>query len=717
MELDDLQKTSSAPLDPVMQFEGFLQLHENPVGTFVYRKRIIEMLARNETWLDIDYNDMMLHDPNLAKVLHENPVEIMKKAGQAITNIAHDITSGTTKLDQVMQPRFYNLGMYHQVTIRGMRAEHVGKLVSMAGTIIRATQPLPEVTIARFECTACGVSHDVQQLSDDLVYPAICNAGGCQNKARKNFKFIDRGSRLANWQQVRVQEHVEESRGSGMPRWVDCILMDDLVDKHLPGEHVIITGYLNALLQKIKGATGTSKVLRYMLHVNHVMAEATDPDQLEITEEDEKKIKELAATPGIHDMIWRSIAPEIHGMDMVKEACALQLFSGSGGATKSGHKLRGDIHVLVMGDPSTGKSVLARAVIKLLLGSRGVVGQGVTGAGLAASIVRDEYTGNVSIEAGALVLADCKICVIDEFDKLKAADRVMVNEVMEQQTASIDKAGLHMQLNARVSILACANPKLGRWNDKLTIGENINMDAPLLSRFDILLVVLDEPDEAVDKGIAHHVTALHMAPAGLEAGEARAIVAPIDTPLLVKYIQYARNECKPRITATSQAMIEEFYTNSRKLHASKDDPIPIVVRSLEGIIRMCEARAKMALRETVLDEDVDAVTALYKKATGQITVDKETGKFDVDVVQLGSTQSKRQAATRLRDLIRKIREENGGEPVSRDALISRLQYGNENVAWRVGNRVDEARLDEALERLKKETMIIEKKNGMYVDVK
>jgi len=710
MELDDPLQPAQGPVDPVAQFEDFFQLFENPTGTFPYLKKINDMIVKKEISVDIDFNDIMLHDPELGKILHEKPSEILNKMSQAIVNIAHDITNGAIKLTDMLNARVFNVGAYHSCTIRAIRAEHVGKLICVRGTIIRATQPLPEVSVAIFECVPCGAKHTVEQFYEELEYPAICNTGGCKNMAKKNFRFIDKESHFMDWQQIRIQEHAEEAKGTGMPRWVDCILTNDIVDKFHAGEHVIATGYLKALLQKVKTGTGTAKVLHYMLTGNHVMPETTDPDQLEITEDDEKHIKALAATPGIHDLIARSIAPEIRGMEGVKDACGLVLFSGTSGTRTSGHKLRGNIHLLVMGDPSTGKSALTRAVSKLLPGSMFTVGQGVSGAGLTAAVLRDEYTGNWTLEAGALVIAAGKICVIDEFDKLKPADRVAVHETMEQQTATVDKAGIHTSLNANTSIIALANPKLGRWDSKLTIGENINLPTPLLSRFDIVFIVLDKANEITDNQVAGHVVNLHMNPSDLDMDEAKAIEPPIEAALLRKYIQFARAEYKPRVTRGVRDQIVAFYSNMRKQHASDDDPIPIVARSLEGLVRMCEARAKMALRETVLDDDFLAVKKLYLDSMSQVMLDAKTGKFDVDSLLAGKPRSTTKNAMALREMMKNLQEVTHGEALDVKDIIERAKFTPPGIK-------DSNEVEKLLEILKKEAFIIEKRNGFYFVVK
>jgi len=696
-----------APKDPVAKFEDFFKTYENPAKFFVYHKKIIEMQMKGERSLDIDYNDLMLYEPGLAKELTENPKEYIKKASQAMTNILHENeNTKNVKLTDIYFARFYNMKAYCQIPLREIRAAHVATMISVSGIIIRSTKPLPEVMVASFQCAICDADHEVEQFTDDLIYPSICNVGGCKNTKKSEFRLLEKKTKWVDWQQIRIQERMEESKSSAIPRHLDCILTDDIVDKFRPGERVTLTGQLRAIMEKKQGST--ARIMQYQLVVNHIESEVADPEQLEITDEDEKIIKDLAKEKDIHERIPRSIAPEIKGMEHVKEGFGLALFGGVTKTMKSGHRMRGDIHEFVAGDPSTGKSQILAATIRLLPGSYKASGQGSTAAGLTAAVLKDEFTGNMTLEAGALVLADGHICGIDEFDKMKLADQTVIHEQMEQQTISINKAGISAQLNARTTILALSNPKLGRYDKNLTITENIKLSPPLLTRFDLLFIVTDEPNEKIDAEIADQIVALHMNEEDLTDEEKKSIVAPIEPSLLRKYIQYARRECFPKIPREIKSIISEYYVKARK-KINPNDPIGMVARSLEGILRMCQARAKQALRDKVTEEDVQAVFKLYEESMKQVAYDQETQTFDVDQIQSGKKTSKINKMKKLYDIIKNLQEEIKNEPVDSKDIIERAQFAP------LGFKEDET-LD-LLEQLKKEVMIIEKKSGHYLIVK
>nr|MDO8109381.1 LAGLIDADG family homing endonuclease [Candidatus Sigynarchaeota archaeon] len=281
--------------------------------------------------------------------------------------------------------------------------------------------------------------------------------------------------------------------------------------------------------------------------------------------------------------------------------------------------------------------------------------------------------------------------------------------IILHNSISISKAGIVANLNSRTSIIAAANPKLGRYDDNLTISENINLQPTILSRFDLIFIIKDKPNEKNDAQIADHILKLHMPPDKLAPGD-EAIEAPIDHVLLKKYIRYARKECEPQMNADASQKIKEFYVKLRKAaEGDKEAPIPIVARTLEGLIRLSESHAKMALRKEVLVQDVEAVVDLQEKSMKQVSWDQERQQFDVDGLQLGKSHSKRERMSKLYSIIKNLQEEGKDEPVDLDTIKERARFAPLNCK--------EEEVDQLIEQLKKDAMVVEKKNGKFLVVK
>jgi DNA replicative helicase MCM subunit Mcm2 (Cdc46/Mcm family) len=398
---DDMGVT--APQDPVAKFEEFLRLFEDPVGTFVYLNKIKYIIADSEKTrtLAVDFTHLMRHDPQLAKDLHENPTEYLKKANQAAVNILHDQSNGTIKLTDEYFVRFTNVPSSYCIKLRKIRASHMERLYAVSGSLIRATNVRPEIKMASFECKSCGALHDIQQLDEELSYPAVCNIGGCKNSKKTEFRLIGRTSQFIDWQQIRIQEMPEELSAGSMPRYLDALLFHDLVDTFRPGDRVRLVGNIKIAPIKKQGP-GQGRVFMQLMHVNSIYSEEETHSE-EINEEDEEKIKALAKDPFIHTKIIRSISPGLYGMEMEKLATALSLFGGVHKVRGAGHNIRGDIHILLMGDPGTGKSQLIKAASKLAPRAIYTSGQGSTAAGLCVSGDSEVYLSNGLVPISQLV--------------------------------------------------------------------------------------------------------------------------------------------------------------------------------------------------------------------------------------------------------------------------------------------------------------------------
>jgi replicative DNA helicase Mcm len=386
-----------------------------------------------------------------------------------------------------------------------------------------------------------------------------------------------------------------------------------------------------------------------------------EPETVLISPEEEGKILELAKDPWVHRKILRSIAPSIYGYEHIKEAIMYLLF---GGAAKHfpDITIRGDMNVLLVGDPGTAKSQLLQYVAKIAPRGLYTSGRGTTAAGLTAAVLR-EKAGGMTLEAGALVLADKGIAAIDEMDKMRPEDRVAIHEAMEQHTVSIAKGGIVATLNARTAILAAANPSLGRYDPYRTVAENIALPVTILSRFDLIFVLRDVPEKELDTKMTEHILDLH------KTGVAP-VEPPIATDLFRKYISYAKN-VKPVLTKEALERLKDFYLLMRSASEAEGTPVAITARQLESLVRVAEARARLALRKEVLAEDAETAVAIMKRSLEEVGIDVSSRKFDIDIIMTGKPKSVRDKLSIILGLISSMEKETG--MVEKTRLLERLQ--------------------------------------------
>jgi replicative DNA helicase Mcm len=434
----------------------------------------------------------------------------------------------------------------------------------------------------------------------------------------------------------------------------------DLVDLARPGDHVAVVGMVRAEASTVPGV-GKQRVFRLNLDANHIDVRSKEPEASITSPEEEKKILDIARDPWVHRNVIRSIAPSIYGYEHIKEAIMYLLF---GGVVKQLEDItiRGDMNALLIGDPGTAKSQLLQYVSRIAPRGLYTSGRGTTAAGLTAAVLR-ERGGGMSLEAGALVLADKGVACIDEIDKMRPEDRVAIHEAMEQQTVSVAKGGIVATLNARTSLLAAANPALGRYEPYRTVAENITLPVTILSRFDLIFVIRDQPDKETDAKMSEHILGLH------RRGLMRAEV-PIPTQLLRKYISYAKN-IKPQLSEAALQRLKDFYLEMRIAGGeSEASPIAITARQLESLVRIAEARARVALRKEILAEDAEAAVNIMKKSLSEVGIDIATGKADIDLIYSGKPKSMRDRLQIILSTIVEMEKETG--MVEKAALLDKL---------------------------------------------
>jgi replicative DNA helicase Mcm len=422
------------------------------------------------------------------------------------------------------------------------------------------------------------------------------------------------------------------------------------------------------------------------LECNSIEIAEKEFEEVQIDDKDEEEILDLSRDLNVYRKITHSIAPTIYGNEDVKEAIALQLFGGISKEMPDGSHLRGDIHVLLIGDPGIAKSQLLRYVVKLSPRAIYTSGQSSTSAGLTATAVKDEFgDGRWTLEAGALVLADMGVAAVDEMDKMQKEDRSALHEAMEQQTISVAKAGITATLKSRCALLGAANPKYGRFDDFAPIGEQINMPASLLSRFDLIFVMGDKPDPKRDGAIADHILKAHSIGETIAQHsrtpipgvnddyireQLKPVTPDIDPQLFRKYVAYAKRTCFPRLTDAAREALIDYYMRLRGLASESNKPVPVTARQLEALVRLAEASARIRLSNSIEPADSERVIGIVDTCLRQVAYDAKTGSFDIDKVVTGFSKGKRDLIRRIKEVIRELADESGRSQI--DAVIEQI---------------------------------------------
>ena len=635
---------------------------ERFLGQPKYEERIAAIPLEGSRSLVVDFFDLYELDVDLAAELLNAPDDILLSLSKA-----------AYKKLQMRDREYANeVGELHvrvsslpdETSVRDVRSQNITHLIQISGIVVKATAVQPIIVKAAFRCLNCGEIHIVDQADQYLVTPQKC--GNC---GHRRLSLTTDGTQLNDIQWLTLQERPEELPPGQLPHSARIRLRDDLVASANPGDRVQVTCIVRVLQRNPK-----SLVLDVYLEANHVKLIGPGLEALEVTPQDEAKIRELAADPWIHRKIILSVAPSLYGLEREKEAVALQLF---GGVPKEREdiRIRGDIHALLVGDPSTGKSQLLRTAARIAPRGLFTTGRGTTAAGLTAAVVK-ESGGGLVLEAGAMVLADMGLCCIDEIEKMRDEDRNAIHPAMEQQIVGIAKGGIIAQLNSRSSILASANPKLGRYNAYQNFTENINLPVTLLNRFDLIFVLRDIPDPERDRAMARHILSLH--------GDAGGVQPPIDLGLLRKYISYAKH-ITPRMPTEVRERIEDFFLQMRKASAAAGDAVMITSRQLETLVRLAEARTRSALREEVLPEDAEAAIALMRASLEQVGIDVATGEIDIDVL-IGKPKSLQTKLQKVLSIITEMERITGvvKDEELYDALLEDYQMNKVEAAKVIG---------------------------------
>jgi replicative DNA helicase Mcm len=600
-----MKETSMSNEDLLLEAKNFFNTQKKTLGVSG---------KSGENVVRINFEDLSEFSPELAESLIQKPEENLQLLEIALADL------GLIKKPKI---RLNTLSKSQIVSVRNIRAKHLGTLIGIEGIVRQTSDVRPQVVSAKFECPSCGTIISVLQMDKKFKEPSRCSCG-----RRGGFKELSK--EMVDAQRLVIEEAPDSLGGGEQPKRLNVFLKEDLVEpkmeeKTTPGARVMVFGILKEI--SITLATGAlSTRFDLAIEANNILPLEESFDDLEISEEDEEQIKELATSPNIIERLINSIAPSVWGYEEIKQSLALQLFGGVKKKRSDGTSTRGDIHILLMGDPGVAKSVMLKFISGIAPKGRYVSGKSASGAGLTATVVKDEFLRGWGLEAGAMVLSNKGLVCIDELEKMDENDRATMHEAMEQQQVSISKANVQATLRAQTAVLAAANPKFGRFLIDEPPARQVNLPPSLINRFDVLFILRDLPDRKRDESIASHVLREHMQNVVLDI---------IDKDLLRKYIAYAKQKYDPALTAEAVKEIKDFYVglrNQPSIGGESNRPIPISARQLEALIRMAEATARARLSKKVTVEDARAAITLMKYYMMQLGYDEETKSFDIDKV-------------------------------------------------------------------------------------
>lgn len=669
----------AAVMDEIKTIQIYKEFYDH-----YYHTDLLEAIRKGLGFLVVDFRELARFNIDLANTLLEKPEDVLAMANLAATDYADE------KSAKKVYVRFMNLPRTQSVAVSDIRSKHLNTFVQVEGMVRQKSDVRPKMTSSRFECPGCGNVLNVLQLDRKMKEPVKC---GCGRKGK--FRMVSK--EMVDAQSMTVEESAEDVEGGAQPKRMKLLLQRDLVSpfsdrRSSPGTRVAVTGVLKEMPIFLRSGAQATNFDIY-LEVNHLVPLKEEFTSLTFTKEDEDEIRELAASDDLLRQLVRSVAPNIYGHDEIKEALLYQMTGGVRKEREAGAPVRGDIHVLLMGDPGAAKSQMLKRICMVSPKSRYVAGRGTSGIGLTAAVVKDEFLQGFSLEAGALVLANKGLVTIDEFDKIPKEDKQAIHEAMEQQTISIAKANIQATLKAQTSILAAANPKHGRFDPYGTIAEQIDLPSTLINRFDLLFPVKDVPDEKNDDKLADFILDIHCG--NCQEGP------EVSTELLRKYIAYAKQHINPVVTNGARQHLKEYYLKMRgKTSGEGIKTIPITARQLEGLIRLSEASAKLRLSKFVERIDAERAIALTDYCLKQVAFDLETGQVDIDRISTGVSSSFRSAVRVIRDAIDDISNK-----------IGNLIPVTEIVDAVADKGVSESKVDEVLERMKREGDLMEPRHG------
>ncbi|CAM9169258.1 unnamed protein product [Phaeothamnion confervicola] len=644
----------------------------NTNATHVYREQLLQRHRKRQPWLEVNLADVKRYSEDnndLYELLRDRPVETLPLFEQGVRDALLDLVNARDRMQQDaagpgaqdQDDMLPNLQVVlhsdeHPTSIRALTASHVNKLLKVPGIVISASRIRAKACFVRIQCKKCRAAKTVACAGafGGAALPMNCDRNGVPAQEGEAadcgpdpFVIVPDECVYVDQQTLKLQartllaEAPEVVPTGEMPRNILISVDRTLVDKVSPGTRVEVVG-ISSLFQSesTKKQVGAGSAIRtpYLKAVGiEVTSEGAGRASASFTPAEEEQFLAMARQQNIYEAMAESIAPSISGdyTRDIKKALACQLFGGSRKALPDGTRLRGDINILLLGDPSTAKSQFLKFIEKVAPVGVYTSGKGSSAAGLTASVIKDKH-GEYYLEGGAMVLADGGVVCIDEFDKMRETDRVAIHEAMEQQTISVAKAGITTILNSRTSVLAAANPIFGRYDDTRSAADNIDLMTTILSRFDLIFIVRDIRDEERDRSIARHVMSVHVNASGLDGGASE---GEIDLATMKKFVSYCRLKCAPRLSDDAAQLLSSQYVTIREgmRHQAMEGgeeamAVPITVRQLEALVRISESLAKMRLSPEVTVQDVAEAFRLFQQSTMEAA---KTGVGGGDIASLG----------------------------------------------------------------------------------
>ncbi len=692
-----------SPDELAEKYKEFIRFYLDEDSEPIYSNALAQMIEDQRRSLEVNWVHLYNFNPEFREIAEDiivHPTFHLEAASRALKELVSELLGDLIGEEKY---RIYSEGDFHlrfyniptKASLRDVTKFSIGRLIEIEGIVTRVSDIYDKLLQAVYVCPEDQQDIVILDINGGKVKPPE----RCP-KHDAPMKFSPELSKFVRWRTIRIQERPEDLPPGMMPEHIDGVLLDDIVDEVKPGDRVKITGIIRIKPARRDEGRGQGPIYKRYLEILHVEVPNRIYEKLEITPEDEEEIWRLAEREDLEDLIVKSIAPSVFGWIEVKRAIAYALFGGSTKILADGSKVRGEINILMVGDPGVAKSQLLKYAAQLAPRGLYTTGKGSTAAGLTAAVVRDSATGGWTLEAGALVLADRGVACIDEFDKMNEDDRRSIHEAMEQQTISIAKAGIVATLNARTTIIAAANPKKGRYDDYVSITENINLPPTILSRFDLVFIMKDRPSLEADSMVAEHILITRMG----RNPEAR---PPIDPTLLKKYIAYAKQNIDPTLTDEAARRIKEFYVEMRKKGIARDEEggdilfetIAITPRQLEALIRLSEARARMHLRKEVMAEDAEMAIKLVNIMLEGAAHDVVSGIRDITGLMTGVSYTMVKRREIVYSLIKQLVEESEDGTVDRDVVV-RL------AAEKLNLRGKEYVIEDILKKLNEDGLII-----------
>jgi len=611
------------------RFKEFLrQFREGNVAAYKYRDMLKRHYNLRQYNIEIKIEDLASFDEELADKLYKSPTEFLPLFEEATKDVADEVTAPRPEGEEDVEDIHVTLtSEATPSSVRDIKSDEVSRLVKIPGIIVAASGIKAKATRITIQCRSCRTTIPNLPIKPGLEgypLPRKCNTeqAGRPNCPMDPYFILPDKCKCVDFQTLKLQETTDSVPHGEMPRHVQLFVDRSLCEKTVPGNRVTVLGIFSITKGSAKGR-GREKsavgVRTPYLRVVGIHVETEGPGRASghqtFSAEEEEEFRRVSAQPNVTDRIAQSIAPSIFGSEDIKKAVACLLFGGSRKRLPDGLTRRGDINVLLLGDPGTAKSQLLKFVERVAPIAVYTSGKGSSAAGLTASVMRNPITRGFTVEGGAMVLADGGVVCIDEFDKMREDDRVAIHEAMEQQTISIAKAGITTTLNSRCSIFAAANSVYGRWDDGKG-EENIDFMPTILSRFDTIFIVKDEHDEQRDTTLAKHVMQVHMNAAADSSAKGE-----FDLQFLKKYIAYCRSRCGPRLSVEAGEKLKNQYVLMRNSTREAEQEsqsrlvIPITVRQLEAVIRISESLAKMELQPFAVERHVDESLRLFQVST------------------------------------------------------------------------------------------------------